>query len=45
MNGFRWSFIAPIEADRWRLDFGDILGWLGSAAVTDDGVRVAVEES
>ena len=42
---FKWSFIAPIEAHRWTLDSGDILAWLGSAAVTDDVVRVAVEES
>ena len=25
---FPWSVIAPIEADRWALDAGDVLGWL-----------------
>ena len=23
---FKWSVIAPIEADRWALDAGDVLG-------------------
>ena len=42
---FKWSVIAPIEADRWALDSGDVLGWLESAAAgTDDVVRLAVEE-
>ena len=41
----KWGVIAPIEADRWMLDSGDILGWLGSAPGTDDVVRLAVEES
>ena len=39
-----WSVIAPIEADRWVLDAGDVLGWLESEG-TDDVVRLAVEES
>ena len=38
-----WSVIAPIEADRWVLDAGDILGWLESAAGTNDVVRQAEE--
>ena len=38
---FKWSVIAPIEADRWTLDAGDILGWLESAAGTNDVVRLA----
>ena len=43
---FQWSFIAPSEAGRWTPDSGDVLGWLGSAAVTGDIVRpLAVEES
>ena len=25
---FKWSVIAPISADRWALDAGDVLGWL-----------------
>ena len=29
---FKWSVIAPIEADRWVLDAGDVLNWLESAA-------------
>ena len=41
---FKWSVIAPIEADRWTLDAGDILGWLESAAGTDDFMRLAVAE-
>ena len=40
---FKWSVIAPIEADRWTLDAGDVLGWLESAAA-DDIVSLAVEE-
>ena len=41
---FKWSVIAPIEADRWALDAGDVLDWLGSAAAGTDGVvPVAVE--
>ena len=40
---FKWSVIAPIEADRWALDIGDVLGWLESAAGPDDVVRLAVE--
>ena len=43
---FKWDVIAPIEADRWALDSGDVRGWLESAAAgTDDVVRLAVEES
>ena len=43
---FKWDVIAPIEADRWALDSGVVLGWLESAAAgTDDVVRLAVEES
>ena len=30
----KWSAIAPIEADRWALDAGDVLGWLEAAAGT-----------
>ena len=42
---FKWSVVAPIEADRWALDAGDVLGWLDSAAAgTDDVVRLVVEE-
>ena len=42
---FKWSVIAPLEADRWTLGASDILGWLASAAEgTDDVVRLAVEE-
>ncbi len=42
---FKWDVIAPIEADRWALDSGAVLGWLESAAAgTDDVVRLAVEE-
>ena len=33
-----------IEATRWALDAGDVLGWLESEG-TDDVVRLAVEES
>ena len=41
---FKWSVIAPIEADRWTLDAGDVLNWLESAAAGTDGVvRLAVE--
>ena len=40
---FKWSVIAPIEADRWTLDAGDVVGWLESAA-SDDIVSLAVEE-
>ena len=40
-----WSVIAQIEADRWVLDAGDVLGWLESAAGTNDVVRLAMEES
>ena len=41
---FKWSVIAPIEADRWALDAGDVLNWLESAAArTEGGVRLAVE--
>ena len=39
-----WSVIAPIEADRWALDAGDVLDWLESAAAGTDGVvRLAVK--
>ena len=37
------AVIAPIEADRWTLDAGDVLGWLESAAA-DDIVSLAVAE-
>ena len=40
---FKWDVIAPIEADRWALDAGDVLGWLEQAAGTDDVVRLVVE--
>ena len=41
---FKWSVIAPLEADRWALDAGDVLDWLESAAAGTDGVvRLAVE--
>ena len=40
---FKWSVIAPIEADRWALDAGDVFGWLKLASGTDDAVRLAVE--
>ena len=41
---FEWSVIAPIEADRWALDAGDVLNWMESAAAGMDGVvRLAVE--
>ena len=41
---FKWSVIAPIEADRWALDAGDVLDWLESAAAAPTGVvRLAVE--
>ena len=40
---FKWSVIAPIEADRWKLDAGDVVGWLESVA-SDDIVSLAVEE-
>ena len=26
---FKWDVLAPLEADRWALDTGDILGWFG----------------
>ena len=29
---FKWSVIAPNEADRWELDAGGVLNWLVSAA-------------
>ena len=35
---FKWSVIAPIEADRWALDAGVVLNWLESAAGGQDGV-------
>ena len=35
---FKWGVIAPIEADRWALDAGDVLHWLGSAAAGTAGV-------
>ena len=35
--------LAPLEADRWALDTGDVLGWLESAAGTDAVVRLTVE--
>ena len=38
-----WSVIEPIEADRWVLDAGDVLGWFESAAGTNDVVRLAEE--
>ena len=38
-----WSVIAPIEANRWALDAGDVLGWLESAAGTNDVERLAEE--
>ena len=41
---FKWDVIAPFEADRWALDTGEVLGWLQSAAGTDEVVRLAVEE-
>ena len=31
-------------SDRWELDTGDVAYWLGQAAVTDEVVRLAVEE-
>ena len=41
----KWSVVAPIEADRWVVDAGDVLGWLDSAAAgTDDVVRLVEEE-
>ena len=40
---FKWDVLAPLEVDRWVLDAGDVLGWLESAAGTDDVVRLAVE--
>ena len=40
---FKWDVLAPLEVDRWVLDAGDILGWLESAAGTDDVVPLAVE--
>jgi len=43
---FKWSVIAPIEADRWALDAGDVLDWLESVASGTAGVvRVAEETS
>ena len=41
---FKWDVIAPIDADRWALDSGDVLGWLQSAAGTDEVMRLAVVE-
>ena len=38
---FKWSVIAPIAADRWALDAGDVLGWLESAAARTDDVGPA----
>ena len=35
---FEWSVIAPLEADRWALDAGDVLHWLESAAAGPAGV-------
>ena len=41
---FKWSVIAPIEADRWALDAGDVLHCLESGAAGTAGVvRLAVE--
>ena len=40
---FKWSVLAPIEVDHWSLDAGDVLGWLESAAGTDDFVGLTVE--
>ena len=40
---FKWRVLAPIEVDQWSLDAGDVLGWLESAAGTDDFVGLAVE--
>ena len=41
---FKWSVVAPIEADRWAPDAGDVLNWLESAPDGKDGVvRLAVE--
>ena len=41
---FKWSVLAPLEADRWALDAGDVLDWLESAAAGTAGVvPVAVE--
>ena len=40
---FKWDVLAPLAADRWAVDAGDVLGWLESAAGTDDVVRLAVE--
>ena len=41
---FKWSVIAPIEADRWARDAGDVLYWLESAAAGTAGVvRLPVE--
>ena len=42
---FKWDVLVPIEADRWALAAGDVLGWLESASGTDEVVRLAVEES
>lgn len=37
--------VAPIEADRWVLDAGDVVSWLESVpAGTDEVVRLSVEE-
>ena len=36
---FKWSVVAPIEADRWALDAGDVLGWLDSAAGAPGGAQ------
>ena len=40
---FKWSVLAPIEVDHWSLVAGDVLGWLESAAGTDDFVGLTVE--
>ena len=44
---FPWSVIAPIEADRWALDAGDVLGLARSRRPlgTDNVVHLAVDES
>ena len=42
---FKWSVIAPIEANRWALEAGDVLDWLESAASGADGVVRVAEET
>ena len=42
---FKWSVIAPIEADRWALAAGDVLDWLESAAAGTAGVVRVAEET